>query len=153
MGVSLIYVTSCDFSRHYFWPVEKPVWSSHALDQQNHEGQKRAVHSTGPRKYCSLWPKFWWLGLLHFFFPQTDAQQWFRRNWCHKWCTEKEGNAQPSVCINTTRNVSISVCRYAPMVCKHKAFTGLRKACRILIRICTTWMSKLSRNQHGSTDF
>ena len=48
-----------------------------------------------------------------------------------------EGNEQPSVCINITKNERCSVCRYVPTVCTHKAFAGRRNACAssfVLIR-------------------
>ena len=103
MGVSLIRITSCACSRRSSLPMEKHVSSSH------HERQNRAAHSIGPKKKCCpLRPKFWWL--QHFFMLQTDVQQWFRVNRCHDWCREKwrEGNAQPCVYMNTTKNVGYS---------------------------------------------
>ena len=46
-----------------------------------------------------------------------------------------EGNAQPSVSINTTKNVRNSVCCYVPIACTHKGFARRRNACCMLIRI------------------
>ena len=57
---------------------------------------------------------------------------------------KREGSAQPSVCINTTKNVRNSDCRYVPLVYTHKAFPGRRNACRILIRIPTNGLAPSS---------
>ena len=55
----------------------------------------------------------------------------------------REGNAQPSVCINATKNLCSSLCRYVPIVCTYQAFAGCRKACLILIHIRTKGLSPL----------
>ena len=98
MGMSFIRVTAGAFSRHSFLPLENHVWSSLAVDQQNHGGRNRAAHSTGPRKCCSLRPKLWWLE--RFVFPKTDVQQWFRLNWCHEWCREKGRGKYTALCLH-----------------------------------------------------
>ena len=42
------------FFRHSFLPVEKHVWSSHALDQQNHEGRNWAASTALVRENVAL---------------------------------------------------------------------------------------------------
>ena len=129
---------------HSFLPVEKHVWFSHTKDQQNHEERNRAAHRTSPRKHCSLRPKFWWLE-WHFLFHQTNVQQWFRMNGCYAWQRDekKEGNAQSSVYINTTKNVPNSICCYMPNVCMRKAFAPHHGVCHILIHIRTNRLTPL----------
>ena len=46
---------------------------------------------------------------------------------------KKGENAQPSVYVNTTKNIH----RYEPIVCTQKAFAGRLRACHILIRVRT----------------
>ena len=128
MGVSLISVTSWAFCHHSFLLAERHMWFSHTLDQQNHGGRSRAVHSTGPRKCCFVWPKFWWL--QYFFFPWTDMKQWFQMKWSHEWCREKGRE------MHSPLYVCNSVCRYVPIMCTYKTFAGCRNACCILLHIC-----------------
>ena len=41
----------------------------------------------------------------------------------------KKGNSQPSIYINTNKNLRSSVCRYLAIVCTHKALAGRRNVC------------------------
>ena len=56
---------------------------------------------------------------------------------------KREGHAQPSVCINTTRNIHKSLYCCVPIMCRHKALSGRRNTCRILICICTNGLTPL----------
>ena len=117
----------------FFLPVEKHVWSSHAIDHQNDEGRNRAAHSSGQRKCCYRRPECWWL--QHFSFPWTHVQQ----NTFH-WAAaindagEKGGKSTAFYMHNATKNVLSFVFRYVPIVCTHKVFALRHNACHIRIR-------------------
>ena len=137
-------VTSCAFSRHFLLPLEKRVWSSHAIDQQNHEGRNRAADRTGPRECCSLRTKV--LMITAVLLPSNRRPTMVSKELV-PWLMQgkRERNAQPSVCINTTKNVRHSVCHHVPIVCFCRTPYN---ACRIRIRTTGLAPSGSTQIQH-----